>query len=64
LLLATGISVIVSMTGVWLSFFIDSAPAPTIVVLFAVVFIMTFTVISFNARTKGNAHRQDLLSPN
>ncbi|MCZ5701946.1 metal ABC transporter permease [Escherichia coli] len=33
--------------------FIDSAPAPTIVVLFAVVFIMTFTVISFNARTKG-----------
>ncbi|HIE6622215.1 TPA: metal ABC transporter permease, partial [Escherichia coli] len=41
-----------------------SAPAPTIVVLFAVVFIMTFTVISFNARTKGNAHRQDLLSPN
>ncbi|MCN9043057.1 iron/manganese ABC transporter permease subunit SitD, partial [Escherichia coli] len=64
LLLATGISVIVSMTGVWLSFFIDSAPAPTIVVLFAVVFIMTFTVISFNARTKGNAHRQDLSSPN
>ncbi|WP_460994089.1 metal ABC transporter permease, partial [Staphylococcus aureus] len=27
LLLATGISVIVSMTGVWLSFFIGSAPA-------------------------------------
>ncbi|MBA1890195.1 iron/manganese ABC transporter permease subunit SitD, partial [Escherichia coli] len=26
LLLAIGISVIVSMTGVWLSFFIDSAP--------------------------------------
>ncbi|ENK9305134.1 iron/manganese ABC transporter permease subunit SitD, partial [Shigella flexneri] len=64
LLLATGISVIVSMTGVWLSFFIDSAPAPTIVVLFAVVFIMTFTVTSINARTKGNAHTQDLLSPN
>ncbi len=52
LLLAIGISVIVSMTGVWLSFFIDSAPAPTIVVLFAVVFIMTFTVTSINARTK------------
>ncbi|CDL28489.1 Manganese ABC transporter, inner membrane permease protein SitD [Escherichia coli ISC7] len=42
LLLATGISILVSMTGVWLSFFIDSAPAPTIVVLFAVMFIMTF----------------------
>ncbi|MCV8751172.1 iron/manganese ABC transporter permease subunit SitD [Escherichia coli] len=64
LLLAIGISVIVSMTGVWLSFFIDSAPAPTIVVLFAVVFIMTFTVTSINARTKGNTHTQDLSSPN
>ncbi|ENY6952407.1 metal ABC transporter permease, partial [Shigella flexneri] len=29
-----------------------------------VVFIMTFTVTSINARTKGNAHTQDLLSPN
>ncbi|HHS4068510.1 TPA: iron/manganese ABC transporter permease subunit SitD, partial [Escherichia coli] len=64
LLLAIGISVIVSMTGVWLSFFIDSAPTPTIVVLFAVVFIMTFTVTSINARTKGNTHTQDLSSPN
>ncbi|HFV2293784.1 TPA: iron/manganese ABC transporter permease subunit SitD, partial [Escherichia coli] len=64
LLLATGISVIVSMTGVWLSFFIDSAPAPTIVVLFAVVFIMTFTVTSINARIKRNAHTHNLLSPN
>ncbi|MEL2303156.1 hypothetical protein AAER91_29165, partial [Klebsiella pneumoniae] len=25
---------------------------------------MTFTVTSINARTKGNAHTQDLLSPN
>ncbi|GHL49959.1 membrane protein [Escherichia coli] len=56
LLLATGISVIVSMTGVWLSFFIDSAPAPTIVVLFAVLFIMTFAVTSINARS--HSHTQ------
>lgn len=62
LLLATGISILVSMTGVWLSFFIDSAPAPTIVVLFAVVFIMTFTITSINARTKENAEPRDLLS--
>lgn len=62
LLLATGISILVSMTGVWLSFFIDSAPAPTIVVLFAVMFIMTFTVTSINARTKENAEPRDLLS--
>ena len=62
LLLATGISILVSMTGVWLSFFIDSAPAPTIVVLFAVLFIMTFAVTSINARTKENAEPRDLLS--
>jgi len=62
LLLATGISILVSMTGVWLSFFIDSASAPTIVVLFAVMFIMTFTVTSINARTKENAEPRDLLS--
>lgn len=42
--------------------FIDSAPAPTIVVLFAVMFIMTFTVTSINARTKENAEPRDLLS--
>ncbi len=62
LLLATGISILVSMTGVWLSFFIESASAPTIVVLFAVMFIMTFTVTSINARTKENAEPRDLLS--
>ena len=33
-------------------FFIDSAPAPTIVVLFAVLFIMTFAVTSINARKR------------
>lgn len=32
--------------------FIDSAPAPTIVVLFAVLFIMTFAVTSINARKR------------
>lgn len=63
LLLAIGISVMVSISGVWLSFFIDSAPAPTIVVLFAIVFILTFTVTSINSRAKENAGLQDLLSP-
>lgn len=42
--------------------FIDSAPAPTIVVLFAVVFIITFIVTSIIARTRENAGSQDLLS--
>ncbi len=42
LILATFVSLVVSICGVYLSFFIDSAPAPTIVVLFALVFIVSF----------------------
>ncbi len=42
LLLATAISVATSFLGVYLSFFIDSAPAPTIVVLFSLLFAITF----------------------
>jgi len=42
LLLAVVMSVITSFMGVYLSFFIDSAPAPTIVVLFSLLFVITF----------------------
>jgi manganese/iron transport system permease protein len=38
------VSVLVSLSGVYLSFFIDSAPAPTIVVLFAMVFIVAMVI--------------------
>ncbi|MGV3826045.1 iron/manganese ABC transporter permease subunit SitD [Citrobacter portucalensis] len=40
--LAVIISAVTSFMGVYLSFFIDSAPAPTIVVLFSLLFVMTF----------------------
>ncbi|MDV0656361.1 iron/manganese ABC transporter permease subunit SitD [Citrobacter freundii] len=40
--LAVIMSVVISFMGVYLSFFIDSAPAPTIVVLFSLLFVMTF----------------------
>ncbi|MES0289590.1 iron/manganese ABC transporter permease subunit SitD [Citrobacter freundii] len=40
--LAVVMSVITSFMGVYLSFFIDSAPAPTIVVLFSLLFVITF----------------------
>ena len=43
LYLAVTISVLCSVTGVYLSFFIDSAPAPTIILLMAVLFIMVFS---------------------
>ncbi|MBC2620651.1 MULTISPECIES: iron/manganese ABC transporter permease subunit SitD [Citrobacter] len=40
--LAVVVSVVTSFMGVYLSFFIDSAPAPTIVVLFSLLFVITF----------------------
>lgn len=42
MLTALGIAIAVSFFGVYLSFFIDSAPAPTIVLLSAIVFIAAF----------------------
>lgn len=50
ILTALVLSVAVTFSGVYLSFFIDSAPAPTIVVLFAVVFIAVFIFVSVKAR--------------
>lgn len=52
LLLAVAVSVTVCLSGVYVSFFIDSAPAPTIVVLFACVFIITFGVTSYKAQRR------------
>lgn len=42
LILASIISVICGLLGVYLSFFIDSAPAPTIVLLLSLCFILAF----------------------
>nr|WP_318383758.1 iron/manganese ABC transporter permease subunit SitD [uncultured Enterobacter sp.] len=42
MILAVLLAVVVSFAGVYLSFWLDSAPAPTIVVLFTVVFIAAF----------------------
>ena len=42
LLLAVAIALSCSLGGVWLSFYLDSAPAPTIVVLFTVLFVIAF----------------------
>lgn len=42
LLLAVAIALSGSLLGVYLSFFIDSAPAPTVVLLLAVAFILAF----------------------
>lgn len=49
LLLATVIGIAASFLGVYLSFFIDSAPAPTIVLLLTVMFIGAFVATSVRA---------------
>jgi len=48
---ATLVAVAASIVGLYLSFFIDSAPAPTIVLVMAVVFILAFVVTSLRQRT-------------
>lgn len=52
LILATVIAVVAALAGVYLSFFIDSAPAPTIVLLLSATFVVAFCVTSWKARTK------------
>ena len=46
MLVATAISVSCSLLGIYLSFFINSAPAPTIVLLLTASFVATFAWIS------------------
>ncbi|MEO0360084.1 MAG: metal ABC transporter permease, partial [Pseudomonadota bacterium] len=47
---ATVMSVACAVAGVYLSFFIDSAPAPTIVLLMTLCFIVAFVVASVRTR--------------
>lgn len=49
-LLSLAISVLSSFLGVYLSFFIDSAPAPTIVMLMTVTFVIVFFYTSYKAK--------------
>ena len=52
LIAAVVIAVAASFMGVYLSFFIDSAPAPTIVLLFAILFIAAFVWARWEARSR------------
>ncbi|MGB7287337.1 MAG: metal ABC transporter permease [Salaquimonas sp.] len=61
LLVATIVSVSSAFLGVYLSFFIDSAPAPTIVLIMALWFIVVFVVKSrINARMMANAASEEV----
>jgi manganese/iron transport system permease protein len=50
LALATVIAAGAAVLGIYLSFFIDSAPAPTIVLLMSVAFVVSFVVVTIRQR--------------
>ena len=50
MLLAVLIAVVTGVCGIYASFFLDSAPGPTIVVLYSLMFVVTFVVVSWRDR--------------
>ena len=49
LMLSVIVAVVASVVGIYLSFFIDSAPAPTIVLILSAIFIGAFVIVTRNA---------------
>lgn len=56
MLLAVLIAVVTGVCGVYASFFLDSAPGPTIVVLYSLLFVVTFIGVSWRDRTRALSH--------
>ncbi|MCA1177319.1 MULTISPECIES: metal ABC transporter permease [unclassified Pantoea] len=54
MLLAVVIATLTGLCGVYASFFLDSAPGPTIVVLYSLLFVVTFVGVSW--RDRANRH--------
>jgi manganese/iron transport system permease protein len=55
LAVSVAVAVVAALAGVYLSFFIDSAPAPTIVLLLSATFVMAFLVSRLKAARAGRA---------
>lgn len=55
LLVAIAVAVASSLAGIWLSFLIDSAPAPTIVLFMSVTFVATFVRTIWKTRRTDTA---------
>jgi manganese/iron transport system permease protein len=51
LVTAVTVAVFSSLTGIYLSFFIDSAPAPTIVLIMSGLFVLAFFRTLWQARS-------------
>lgn len=58
LLVAMAVAVASSLSGIWLSFLIDSAPAPTIVMFMSLAFVATFIRTTWKARRIDAAGKQ------
>jgi manganese/iron transport system permease protein len=54
---SVAVAVVASFLGVYLSFFIDSAPAPTIVLLMTIAFLAAFLFTSARAVARERRHR-------
>lgn len=54
---AAAVAVLASLGGVWMSFFLDSAPAPTIVMLMTLFFILAFLRAELRARRASRGFR-------
>ncbi len=52
LVVAVGVTLVAGFLGVYLSFFIDSAPAPTVILVLTAVFILTF----IRSARRGKSH--------
>lgn len=58
--IAVGVTTISGVAGVYLSFFIDSAPAPTVILILTVVFIVAFIRTNLKARRAEGAMAQSV----
>ena len=63
MVIATTISVLSSLSSIYLSFFIDSAPAPTIVLLMSATFVVTFIVTTRRPAVLDGAKSQSATLP-
>lgn len=48
--IAVGVTLVASFTGVYVSFFLDSAPAPTIILMLTIIFVAAFLSANWRAR--------------
>lgn len=56
LVVALLVSLFASFFGVYLSFFLDSAPAPTIIMLLSIIFILVFIYSSYQAKVTASKY--------